>query len=157
MSVIRDKPERAALERDGSFVMHFATFQGLKASLFKVFGPTATSIIYDAGIEPGRRSFLTLMKDCKTKKDVLELLIQYKANENWGDFKFHNMDWQGHSGKVSVARCFESRGVQSGDSQCYFLKGYLTGFLSELFLTEVAMVEARCNAKGDALCEFTFQ
>lgn len=137
--------------------MHFATFQGLKASLFKVFGPTATSIIYDAGIEPGRRSFLTLMKDCKTKKDVLELLIQYKANENWGDVRFHNMDWQGHSGKVSVARCFESRGVQSGDSQCYFLKGYLTGFLSELFLTEVTMVEVRCNAKGDALCEFTFQ
>jgi predicted hydrocarbon binding protein len=157
MSVIRDTPLRAVLEKDGSIAMHFATFQGLKASLFKVFGSTATAIIYDAGTEPGRRSFLTLMRDCKTKKDVLELLIQYKANENWGDVEFHNINWQGHSGKVSVARCFESRGVQSGDSQCYFFKGYLAGFLSELFASEVTVVEVRCNAKGDALCEFAFQ
>ena len=156
MSVIRDKLQKAALERDGSFVMHFTTFQGLKASLFKVFGPSATAIIYDAGTEPGRRSYLTLVKECKTKEEVLALLIQHKANENWGDVEFHNLDWQGHSGKILVARCSKAEECIRG-STMLLLQGLPRGLSLGTISKRSGIGRGQMRAKGDARCEFTFQ
>jgi bacteriochlorophyll 4-vinyl reductase len=137
--------------------MRFVTFQELKASLLRVFGPSASAIVYDAGIEPGRSSCIRLLKACKTKQEALTVLTRRKASQNWGALAFDDLDWKEHSGKVVVANSFESRGMQSKEPSCHFFKGYLTGFLSELFQDEVAMSENRCRAIGHSRCEFTFR
>ena len=152
-----ESPAATPFERDKTFALRFVTFQELKSSLLKVFGPSASAIVYDAGIEPGRKSCLRLLKACKTNEEILAVLVNRKASQNWGRLVFDNVDWQGHSGKVFVVKSFESREIQSREPSCYFFKGYLVGFLSELFQTEVAVSENRCEAIGDHRCEFAFR
>jgi len=40
---------------------------------------------------------------------------------------------------------------------CNFLRGFLSGFLSELFEKSITITEEKCAGKGDEHCEFIFE
>ena len=132
----------------------------MKASLVRIFGVSARVIIYDAGIDPGRRSYGRMVRDSLSREEALKLLVQRKASQNWGRITIESLDWQTKSGTISIEDSFEARGATtqlSKQRSCDFFKGYLAGFFSELFGEEVVVTEDRCVAMGDALCEFAFR
>ncbi len=147
--------------QDEGFEFRFVTFQDLKSSLVRIFGSPARAIVYDAGIEPGRRSFDRMVNETKSKEEVLKLLVSRKAGQNWGMISVESLDWQTNSGRISIQDCFEARGRKetqlSVEPSCDFFKGYLAGFLSALFRSDVKVIEERCMAMGDALCVFAFR
>ena len=154
--------EPALGPREEGFEFRFETFQDLKSSLVRIFGVSARVIIYDAGIDPGRRSYSRMVRDSLSREDALKLLVQRKASQNWGRINIESIDWQAKSGRISVEDSFEARGatVQSPKEpscSCDFFKGYVAGFFSELLAAEVAVREERCVAMGNERCEFEFK
>jgi predicted hydrocarbon binding protein len=149
--------ESGHLERDEGFEIRFVTFNEIKLSLWKVFGSAADSIVYDAGIEPGRRSCRRLVTIAGGAKETLVLLSERKANQNWGQFSFNKVDLQRGTGRICVDNSFESREMRVEGTSCNFLRGYFAGFLSELFHLGIAVTEEKCRARGDTRCEFTFR
>jgi predicted hydrocarbon binding protein len=153
--------ENSVVQHDEGFEFRFVTFQELKSSLVNIFGAPARTIVYDAGIEPGRRSFDRLAKKTDSREEVLQLLVQRKAGQNWGSISVEALDWKANSGRISIADCFEARGNKatqlSGEPSCDFLKGYLTGFFSALLGYDVRVTEERCMAMGDPRCVFAFR
>ena len=66
------------------------------------------------------------------------------------------VDFRRGSGKVRIESSFEAVARKSNPLGCYFFKGFLTGFLSELFNKSITVAEEKCLSKGNSSCEFTF-
>jgi predicted hydrocarbon binding protein len=149
--------EREVFSKDEGFEFRFETFQDLKTSLLSIFGAAGRVIVYDAGIEPGRRSYRRTMSVARSRDEALQLLVQKKRLQNWGDLVLEELDFETKSGRVSVSNCFEAREASSKGPSCDFFRGYLSGFLSELFGEEkVVMREESCMADGGSRCTFVF-
>jgi len=149
--------EPEVFSKDEGFEFRFETFQDLKTSLVRIFGTAGRAILYDAGIEPGRRSCRRIMAVARTKEEVLRLLVVKKNRQNWGDLVIDEMDLKTKSGRISMSNCFEAREADSRGPSCDFIRGYLGGFLSEFFGEEkVMMREESCKADGASKCTFVF-
>ncbi len=146
---------------DEGFEFRFVTFQDVKASLVRIFGTPARAIIYDAGIDPGRRSYDRMANEAESGEEVLKLLVRRKAGQNWGKISVEHVDWKTNSGRISVDGCFEARGRMatqlSTEPSCDFFRGYLAGFFSELFDGDLRVVEEKCMTMGDVRCVFSFR
>jgi len=54
-----------------------------------------------------------------------------------------------------VEECASCTGLPDiGESVCYYLGGQLAGAMEVAIGKKVGMVETKCQAKGDSLCEF---
>jgi len=105
----------------------------------------------------GVHSFKKISKVAKTKQDILNQLSNLKHEERWGEISFTDVDFKRGSGKVRVDNSFEAVARKSNQLGCYFFRGFLTGFLSELFKKSITVTEEKCLSKGSPNCEFTFQ
>ena len=143
------------LEQQNSFLFHFQTFNEIKDSLYGTFGVSAYTILYYSGIGTGHRAYERRAANAKTKEETLKLLAGDKINDNWGEITFQDIDFAKLSGRILLKNCFEARAAKSKQQICYFIKGYLTGFLSGLMQKPVLLDEVKCLAKGDDHCEFT--
>ncbi len=142
------------LEQQSSFLFHFQTFNEIKDSLYSTFGASAHTILYYSGIGAGQRAYERRAAKTKSREETLFLLVNEKSSDNWGELTFQDLDFTKLSGKIVVKNCFEARAAKSKQPICYFIKGYLTGFLSGLMQKPVILNEVKCLAKGDGHCEF---
>jgi len=145
-----------------SFSFQFVTFNDLVSALELIFSPSAASVIlFTAAVRCGAQSY-NRMKEFGTKEEALRRLSELKMKENWGKLTFRDVDFVKGSGKVIVADALETMvrkaegGREAGQPCCNFLRGFLTGFLSELFEKSVTVSEEKCAGNGDEHCEFTF-
>ena len=147
---------KKALEREGGFLFRFEAFAEIEEFLEKTLGAASEIVLSSMGIPCGRRSCRRLIEKGKGA-DVLEQLKKLKSAENWGEFTFLDVDRSNRTGKVWVRNSFETRAQRSSNKPiCHFLRGYLEGFLSELFNLPITVVEKKCRAAGDEYCEFSF-
>jgi hypothetical protein len=147
-----------------SFSFQFVTFNDLVSALELIFSPSAASVIlFTAAVRCGAQSYSRMKKEFGTKEEALRLLSELKRKENWGKLTFRDVDFVNGSGKVIVADALETMarkaegGREAGQPCCNFLRGFLTGFLSELFERSLTVTEEKCARKGDEHCEFTFR
>ena len=133
------------------------------SALEMIFSPSAASVIlFTAAVKCGAQSYKRMMKKFGTKEDALRVLSEVKRKENWGKLSFRNVDFVNGSGKIIVADAFETmarkaeKSGETGQPCCNFLRGFLSGFLSELFEKTVTVTEEKCVGKGDEHCEFIF-
>lgn len=153
-------PLKEALDKSAreSFLFRFETFGQIKSALEEVFSPSAASVIlYVAARKCGERSCKRLMEKAETKETALSCLSELKSEENWGKLSFRNVDFEKGSGKVTLIDSFETVAEETCQPGCHFFKGFLTGFLSELFAKTITVTEEKCAGKGDKHCEFTFE
>ena len=148
---------RKILEQNEAFIFTCTNFREIKASLSEIFGVLANSVLSHAGIRAGERSYQMSTEAAKDRREALGFLSELKADENWGDLAFEKMDWERYTGRILVTNSFEARGVRSEEPSCYFFKGYLIGFLSEMFQEQILVNEDKCAARGDNQCEFAFR
>ena len=146
-----------------SFSFQFVTFNDLVSALELIFSPSAASVIlFTAAVKCGTQSYNRMKKKFGTKEEALSRLSELKRKENWGKLTFRDVDFVNGSGKVIVADALETMapkaegGREAGQPCCNFLRGFLTGFLSELFERSLTVTEEKCARKGDEHCEFTF-
>jgi len=147
-----------------SFSFQFVTFNDLVSALELIFSPSAASVIlFTAAVKCGTQSYNRMKKKFGTKEEALRRLSELKRKENWGKLTFRDVDFVNGSGKVVVADALETMarkaegGREAGQPCCNFLRGFLTGFLSELFERSLTVTEEKCARKGDEHCEFTFR
>ena len=140
------------------------TFNDLVSALELIFSPSAASVIlFTAAVRCGVQSYNRMKKKFGTKEEALRRLSELKKKENWGKLSFRDVDFVNGSGKVIVADAFETmarkgeEGRVTGQPCCNFLRGFLSGFFSELFEKTVTVTEEKCAGKGDENCEFIFR
>jgi len=146
-----------------SFSFQFATFNDMVSALELIFSPSAASVIlFTAAVKCGAQSHNRVKKKFKTKEEALSLLSELKRKENWGNLTFRDVDFVNGSGRIIVVDAFETMARKAGKSReigqpcCNFLRGFLSGFLSELFEKTITVTEEKCAGKGDEYCEFVF-
>jgi len=142
-----------------SFSFQFATFNDLVSALELIFSPSAASVIlFTAAVKCGAQSYNRMKKEFGTKEEALRRLSELKKEENWGNLTFRDVDFVKGSGKAIVVDAFETMAHKTEREQpcCNFLRGFLSGFLSELFEKTMAVTEEKCAGKGDEHCEFVF-
>ncbi len=147
-----------------SFSFQFATFNDMTSALELIFSPSAASVIlFTAAVKCGAQSYNRMKKEFGTKEEALSRLSELKRKENWGKLTFRDVDFVNGSGKVVVADAFETMARKAEEGReisqpcCNFLRGFLSGFLSELFEKSITIAEEKCAGKGDEHCEFTFR
>jgi predicted hydrocarbon binding protein len=97
------------------------------------------------------------MEKTKKKEEALMLLSRLKSKEKWGKISFRNVDYTRGSGRIIIFNSFETAAKDGSRLGCHFLRGFLAGFLSELFEKEnIEVVEEKCASKGYSHCEFKF-
>jgi len=139
------------------FLMRFETFGQIENALELIFSPSAASVIlHTAAMKCGVHSYKKTCKVAKVKQDVLSQLSKLKHEERWGKISFMGVDFKRGSGKIRIDNSFEAIARKSNQLGCYFFRGFLTGFLSELFKKSVTVTEEKCMSKGSPSCEFTF-
>ncbi|NIP66823.1 hypothetical protein GWN63_01900 [Candidatus Bathyarchaeota archaeon] len=138
--------------------MQFRTFGQLEDALELIFSPSAASVIlYTAAIKCGVHFYKGVKKKFDTKEEGLKLFSRIKNAENWGDVAFRQVDFNQGSGKTIVKNSFESMTRKTTKPSCHFFRGFLAGFLSELFDRMVEVTEEKCASRGDSHCEFRFE
>jgi len=140
------------------FIMSFDTFSIFKSSLEEIFSPSAASIILQSSANKcGRQACRRITLRIKDKGNVLAYLSHLKESMNWGKISFQNVNIENGRGKIMVADSFESLASKCTQPSCHFLRGFLAGFLSELFSRDILVTEVKCAGKGDDRCEFEFE
>jgi predicted hydrocarbon binding protein len=141
-----------------SFFVQFETFGQFKDALELIFSPSAASVIlYTAAIKCGVHLYKRVKKEFDTKEEALRLFSQLKREENWGDTAFRDVNFENGSGKAIVKGSFESVARETSEPSCHFFRGFLAGFLSELFNSTVVVTEGKCASSGAASCQFRFE
>ena len=147
-----------------SFSFQFVTFDDLVSALELIFSPSAASVIlFTAAVKCGAQSYSRMKNEFGTKEEALRRLSELKRKENWGKINFRDVDFANGSGRIIVADALETiarkveEGREAGQPCCDFLRGFLTGFLSELFEKSMTVSEEKCAGNGDKHCEFIFR
>lgn len=147
-----------------SFSFEFVTFNDMVSALELIFSPSAASVIlFTAAVRCGTQWYTRMKKKFGTKEEALRILSEVKKEENWGKLSFRDVDFVNGSGKIIVKDTFETlarkaeKGRETSEPCCNFLRGFLSGFLSELFEKSLTVTEEKCVGKGDEYCEFTFK
>jgi len=140
------------------FLVGFETFDEIRLALEEIFSPKAMSVIlYTVAIKCGKGSCNRLMKKAKTKEEAINYLCDLKRKENWGKLSFQNLDLENGTGTVIIINSLETIGRRTDEPCCHLFRGFLEGFLSELFKKSIMVSEEKCAGKGDEHCEFVFK
>jgi len=138
-------------------LLSFETISEIESALEEIFSPSAASVILcTATKKTGANLCKKIMKRARTKDKALHYVSKLKNIENWGKLSFQNIDYTKGSGKIIITDSFESIARKTTRPCCHIFRGFLEGFLSELFGKTITITEEKCAGKGDPHCEFTF-
>lgn len=142
---------------DEGVLFSFETFSEIESALEEIFSPSAASVVlHSVAIKAGANSCKRIMQKAKTRETALNHLSELKGEENWGKLSFENVNIANGSGKVIIIDSFETIARKTDQPCCHLFRGFLEGFLSELFGKKIEITEEKCAGKGDEHCEFTF-
>ncbi len=143
-------------ESDG-FLLRFDSYHQITRCLRETFANSTPLLIAATMGKPcGQVECRSILKNAKSKVDALKYLSEQKKRENWGELSFHEINYEEAFGRIRVAKSFETREGKSNSPICYFFRGFLIGFLSQLYEKPIAVTEIMCMGKGDECCEFVF-
>jgi predicted hydrocarbon binding protein len=138
-------------------VMPVELFGSLFDEIEKILTPSGfAAVFYNAGKKTG--AFITglLAKRYGLKEEsLISALTQATKAIGWGQIEEFNINKKELFAKVKVRMCFESllRGRKQ-ETACHWTRGFIAGFLGEVFGKPVEAVELKCAATGDGMCEF---
>ena len=139
-------------------------FYSIRDSLEKSIGPAASTLLYLAGIQGGRRFAGSARKIGMIKggTDGLSDSIEIFSQAGFGNFFISDADW--HEPRVIVecdaptafeAFAFKENKNIAKTPVCDYTRGVLAGFYQELVKREDIMcLEVECKATGSRHCVF---
>jgi predicted hydrocarbon binding protein len=138
-------------------VMPAELFGSLLDEIEKILSPSGfAAVFYNAGKRSG--AFITELveKRFRLKGEPLKLaLAQATQAIGWGQIEHFDVNRQKFSAKIRMRMCFEAllRGRKQ-EKVCHWTRGFIAGFLSEVFQKPIDATELKCAAAGDRICEF---
>ncbi|MCL4435121.1 MAG: hypothetical protein M1503_08020 [Thaumarchaeota archaeon] len=107
-------------------------------SVNEVLGREGGTIFFLVGERSGARSaWRRLEESLGSKEEALHRLEHLKHEQRWGDIEFSGLDLKRKIGKISLKNCFDVS-FKSSIGECFFMRGFITGFLSEIFQDRIA-------------------
>ena len=138
-------------------VMPVELFSSLFDEIERILTPSGfAAVFYSAGKKTG--AFITglLAKRYGLKeKSLISALTQATKAIGWGQIEEFNIDKKEFFARVKVRMCFEALlQERKQEKACHWTRGFVAGFLGEVFGQPVDAVELKCLAAGDEICEF---
>ncbi|MDF1557623.1 MAG: XylR N-terminal domain-containing protein [ANME-2 cluster archaeon] len=138
------------------------TLGSLLKGMIGALGEGARPLLYLSGYIAGQKSAPVVIRhwECKNLDEKLSATIQQFARYGWLLLKDIKMSEDKKEITCLVEKSFESQAYygKSDTSICYFLKGFLCGYM-EIICNKENMIceEVTCQAKGDTVCQFVIK
>lgn len=124
-------------------------------SVNEVLGREGGALFFLVGERSGERSaWRRLEESLGSKEEALHRLEHLKHEQRWGDIKFSELDLTQKIGKISLKNCFDAS-FKVSVGECFFMRGFITGFLSEIFQNSIATSNS-CNKPCNGACTLLF-
>lgn len=173
LDVVKDvrfeKPEPAPFESmhfpilhgdTRAVIMPIGTFWALIDRLERILTASGLAAVhYDAGKNIGKHAATHLRKRYGVERTkLISAGVQVLKATGWGIVEVHDIDFKRLSGTAIIKECFEAAAWRKKPYKaCHWTRGYIAGFISEVFGKPVEAVEVKCLATGDEYCEFKIQ
>lgn|GEM_PF-3210015 len=143
-------------------LMSKKTFGSLHKGMIDALGMGARALLYTSGYDAGRKSAPVVIRhwECNTLEEILSATIQQFARYGWLLLKDVKVSGDKNEITCIVDKSFESNGYEglSQTNTCYFLEGFLCGYMEIVFNRQNMMCEeVSCQAKGNEVCQFVIK
>jgi len=123
-------------------------------------GPASDVLLFQMGQATGRKSFEQVC--ALVPRDLLgrepEIAGGLVAAAGWGILTVSHLDVSKKTVTIQLAENFECLSYPKGDkASSQFMRGFVSGAISEFFQQRLECVETKYVAKGDEYCEFTVE
>lgn len=139
-------------------------FFSIRDSLEKAIGPAAGMMLYQAGIQGGRRFVASAAKIgmIRSASDGLSDCVEIFSQAGFGNFMIMESEWREPQVLIVCAApaafeafAFKENKTPASAPVCDYARGVLAGFVQELEKREDIMcLENECKASGGSQCSF---
>jgi len=128
--------------------------------IFGAEGKAGQALVYGMGEAAGRAAYKGVsaqLSDEVLRSHFEDEMFLYMA-QGWGEVRVASLDMDRGTARVQFLNSFEcSDPKRNSNSSCDFIRGHLTGLLSETFGKRVVVSETMCTARGDSCCQFDIE
>ena len=141
---------------DGMRVMALSSvaWVTLENELASTFVSGAAVILQRMGYSYGRYKAKLAVASGMTPDDFLDVVVQYSKEAGWGRLVLNSGDVKKGQAHIIVKDCYFC--LHWKDSQvpvCHMLVGFIGGVADQMLGRVHRVIEMRCIAKGDNVCE----
>ena len=137
------------------------TFVELQKGVEELLENQADAIFYEAGIRSGRETEETLDTELGAKDDELIVKAFLALEEDglgWFKIKELSFDSKTRRGSVTVFNSFISNTYGKAKKPvCHFIAGFIAGFISIIWDTEIECEETACSSVSGEYCVFEWE
>jgi predicted hydrocarbon binding protein len=141
---------------DGSRVLTMGShgWATIEKELSTTFITGAAVILQRVGYAYGRSMGRAARNQQTTPEQAFEVMQALGRESGWGQLSLNSGDLFGGQAKIVVKDCFFClHARESTEPVCHVLAGLIGGIADEIIGGTHRVVEERCIAKGDAVCE----
>jgi predicted hydrocarbon binding protein len=123
-------------------------------------GKAGQALVFGMGEAAGRAAYKGVSGQLSAeviRSHLEDEMFLYMA-QGWGEVKLASSDFDRGTARVQVFNSFECANPEgNSNSSCDFIRGHLTGLLSETFGRRVVVTETMCSARGHSHCQFDIE
>lgn len=135
-------------------VMRSPGWATLEKELASTFVSGAAVILQRMGYSYGRYLGGIAKSQQETELDMLGLLQSFSRESGWGELVLNGGDLSGGQARLVLRNCVFCLHIEeASEPVCYMLTGLIAGIADEITGATHRVLEEKCVAKGDALCE----
>jgi predicted hydrocarbon binding protein len=141
----------------GTISFSYDSFIKLLDSLVNNFGSAGESMFFQIGRDYGvhfcQDAMSRLSSNEMELRDLFEYVIQTASKDGWANMEID--DFNPQNGTIHVIlkqNVFEPKCTMLHGSQCFFLRGYISGIIKELTNTDYMFFSSQCYAHNDKHC-----
>ncbi len=150
--------EKGVIRRqgDGTRVMAVGSMAWvtLEHELASTFITGAAVILQRMGYSYGKYIGSRAEAEGRPSTEVLDVIVRYAREAGWGRISLNSGDVLKGQAALVVRDCFFCLHWKDSNSpQCYMLAGFVNGVVDQMLGRTHRVLEQRCIAKGDNVCE----
>ena len=141
---------------DGSRVMALGShgWATIEKELETTFITGAAVILQRVGYSYGRAAGRAAKRQQMDPEHAFEAMQGLARESGWGGFNLNSGDLNSGEARITVKDCFFClHASESPDPVCHVLVGLVGGMADEILDVSHRVVEGKCIAKGDGVCE----
>jgi predicted hydrocarbon binding protein len=143
-----------------AFIINPIFYKSLHEGLIKVMNTGAYTILYNMGYEFGSRLYLRAVQANNVgQQAIVNLIKEHGEVSGWGTYQISLLDkirglLSGHLKIRSKNNIVYLSLGQTGETSCFFMRGFFAGGTSEMLKRKLVCEELTCQCKGDEVCTF---
>ena len=139
-----------------SLIISEVDFKAMIKGIYDKLGDLASMFLFHLAFAGGMSLAKYLSEKLKLKgKELLKEIIKIYQAGGWCKVELVEYDVELLNIVLRLYNCIECKIFKgSGKPSSHFIRGHLSGIVSELLKIKVKFIESKCIAKGDPYCEF---